>query len=102
MQTTFETPWPASTATERVDGELRRVPDPDQERRGDPGRAARGPLGLGRRMVVARALAAVLGAVLVVFAGWSVIGAVVVPRRVRSPLTRLVALSVRRGFQAVG
>ena len=42
-----------------------------------------------------------LGAVLVIFTGWSVIGTLVVPRRVRSALTRLVAVSVRRGFQLV-
>lgn len=52
-------------------------------------------------MVVVRALAAALGAVLVIFAGWSVIGTLVVPRRVRSALTRLVAVSVRHGFQIV-
>jgi hypothetical protein len=52
-------------------------------------------------MSVARALAAGVGAVIVIFAGWSVIGTLVVPRRVRSALTRLVAVSVRRGFQLV-
>ena len=52
-------------------------------------------------MVVVRVIAAALGAVLVMFTGWSVIGTLVVPRRVRSALTRLVAVSVRRGFQLV-
>src|SRR5580704_15285065 len=52
-------------------------------------------------MVVIRVLAAALGAVLVIFAGWSVIGTLVVPRRVRSALTKLVAVFVRRGFQLV-
>lgn len=48
-----------------------------------------------------RALAAAVGAVMVIFAGWSVIGTLIVPRRVRSALTRFVAVSVRRGFQLV-
>src|SRR5580658_4990522 len=52
-------------------------------------------------MVVVRVLAAALGAVLVIFTAWSVIGTLVVPRRVRSALTKLVAVSVRRGFQLV-
>src|SRR5271167_4328246 len=52
-------------------------------------------------MVVARALAAALGAALVIFVGWSVIGALVVPRRVRSVLIRVVAAAVRRSFQVV-
>ena len=50
-------------------------------------------------MVFVRALAAVVGAVVVIFTGWSVIGTLVVPRRVRNVLTRLVAVSVRRSFQ---
>jgi hypothetical protein len=52
-------------------------------------------------MVVVRTLAAALGVVLVIFAGWSVIGTLVVPRRVRSALTRLVAVSVRRVFKLI-
>ena len=52
-------------------------------------------------MVIVRALAAAFGALLVIYAGWSVIGTLVVPRRVRSALTRLVAVCVRRGFQLV-
>jgi hypothetical protein len=52
-------------------------------------------------MVAVRALAAALGAAIVIFAGWSVLGTLVVPRRVRSSLTRLVSVVVRRAFQLV-
>ena len=52
-------------------------------------------------MFVVRSLAAALGVVLVIVAGWSVVGTLVVPRRVRSVLTRLVAVSVRRVFQVL-
>ena len=45
--------------------------------------------------MVGRDLAAVVGALLVVASAWSVLGTVVVPRRIRSSLTRSVALSVR-------
>jgi hypothetical protein len=49
-------------------------------------------------MVVVRDLAAAVGALLIVVAGWSVIGTVVVPRRIRSLLTRAVAVSVNAAF----
>ncbi len=52
-------------------------------------------------MALVRALAAALGGVIVIFTGWSVIGALVVPRRVRSALTRFVSVSMRRSFQLV-
>ncbi|MGO8862226.1 MAG: hypothetical protein ACLQRH_15880 [Acidimicrobiales bacterium] len=52
-------------------------------------------------MVVGRDLAAVVGALLIVVAGWSVIGTLVVPRRIRSRLTRAVALSVNAAFHFV-
>src|SRR5580658_1600731 len=45
-------------------------------------------------MVVGRDLAAALGVLLIVAAGWSVIGTVVIPRRIRSRLTRIVAVVV--------
>src|SRR5579864_6338878 len=48
-----------------------------------------------------RDLGAALGAVLVIAAGWSVIGTVVVPRRVRSWLTRMVAKAVAAAFHVV-
>jgi hypothetical protein len=48
-----------------------------------------------------RDLAAVVGALLVIAAGWSVIGTVVVPRRIRSPITRAVAKSVNAVFHSV-
>jgi hypothetical protein len=52
-------------------------------------------------MVVGRDLAAVVGALLVISAAWSVIGTVVVPRRVRSRLARVVAVTVHGAFHFV-
>src|ERR1700734_3552502 len=52
-------------------------------------------------MVVGRDLAAVVGALLIVAAGWSVIGTVIVPRRIRSRLTRAVSLTVNAAFHFV-
>ncbi|MGA2519683.1 MAG: hypothetical protein ABSG81_02565 [Acidimicrobiales bacterium] len=52
-------------------------------------------------MVLGRDLAALLGALLLVATGWSVIGTVVVPRRIRSRLTRAVAVAVDRTFHFV-
>lgn len=52
-------------------------------------------------MSVGRDVAAVVGALLVVAAGWSVIGTVVVPRRIRSWITRGVALSIDWAFHHV-
>ena len=52
-------------------------------------------------MDVGRDLAAAIGALLVIAAGWSVIGTVVVPRRIRSWLTRMVARSVNAAFHFV-
>jgi hypothetical protein len=52
-------------------------------------------------MVVGRDLAAVVGALLILAAGWSVIGTVVVPRRVRSRLARVVAVTVHGAFHFV-
>jgi len=49
-------------------------------------------------MVVGRDLAAAVGAVLVIIAGWSVIGTVIVPRRIRSWLARVVAVGVNWVF----
>lgn len=48
-----------------------------------------------------RYLGAVLGALLVLSAGWSVIGTVVVPRRIRSLMTRMVATVVDAAFHLV-
>jgi hypothetical protein len=45
-------------------------------------------------MTLGRDLAAAVGVVLILTAGWSVIGTVVVPRRIRSRITRSVAVSV--------
>ncbi len=45
-----------------------------------------------------RDLAAAAGAALVVLAAWSVVGTLIVPRRVHSTLTRLVSGAVRRTF----
>jgi len=45
-----------------------------------------------------RDLAAAAGALLILATGWSVIGTVVVPRRIRSRLPRLVAISVDATF----
>ena len=52
-------------------------------------------------MVVGRDLAAAVGALLIVVAAWSVIGTVIVPRRIRSWLSRAVALSVQRAFHFI-
>ena len=52
-------------------------------------------------MVVGRDLAAVVGALLVISAAWSVIGTLVVPRRVRSRLARVVAVTVHGAFHFV-
>lgn len=52
-------------------------------------------------MVVGRDLAAAVGALLIVGAGWSVIGTVVVPRRVHSRLTRSVAAATDMTFHFV-
>jgi hypothetical protein len=52
-------------------------------------------------MVVGRDLAAAVGVVLIVVAGWSVIGTVVVPRRIRSRITRGVSISVDTIFHFV-
>jgi hypothetical protein len=52
-------------------------------------------------MVVGRDLAAAVGALLVVAAAWSVIGTVVVPRRIRSLLTRAVGVSLNAAFHFV-
>jgi hypothetical protein len=52
-------------------------------------------------MVVGRDLAAAVGALLIVAAGWSVIGTVVVPRRIRSRLIRAVALGLNAIFHFV-
>jgi len=49
-------------------------------------------------MVVGRDLAAVVGVLLIMVAGWSVIGTVVVPRRIRSKLTRAVSITVDTVF----
>jgi hypothetical protein len=51
-------------------------------------------------MDVGRDLAAVVGVLLIVAAGWSVIGTVVVPRRIRSWLVRGVARAVHVAFHA--
>ncbi len=52
-------------------------------------------------MTVGHDLAAAIGGILVVANGWSVIGTVVVPRRVRSLLTRSVATGVNAVFRTV-
>jgi hypothetical protein len=52
-------------------------------------------------MVVGRDLAAVAGAILIVLTGWSVIGTVVVPRRIRSWLPRSVAVAVDAIFHFI-
>ncbi len=52
-------------------------------------------------MVIGRDLAGVIGALLVIAAGWSVIGTLVVPRRIRSWLTRAVAITVNAAFHFV-
>jgi hypothetical protein len=52
-------------------------------------------------MGVGRDLAAAVGALLVIAAAWSVIGTVVVPRRIRSRLARAVAVTVHGAFHFV-
>ncbi len=52
-------------------------------------------------MVVGRDLAAAVGAFLIIATGWSVIGTVVVPRRIRSRLPRSVAIVVGTTFHFV-
>ena len=52
-------------------------------------------------MTVGRDLGAAVGAVLVVVTAWSVLGTVVVPRRVHSRLARGVGICVRAAFHAV-
>jgi hypothetical protein len=52
-------------------------------------------------MDIGRDVAAAVGAILIVVAGWSVIGTVVVPRRIRSWLTRSVGLSLDAVFHFV-
>jgi hypothetical protein len=52
-------------------------------------------------MVVGRDLAAAVGVLLIVAGGWSVIGTVVIPRRIRSRLIRPVAVAVDVVFHAV-
>ena len=52
-------------------------------------------------MAVCRDIAAVVGAILIAAGGWSVIGTVVVPRRIRSWLTRGVALPLNAAFHYV-
>src|SRR5271156_5389367 len=52
-------------------------------------------------MVVGRDLAAVVGGLLIVAAGWSVVGTLVVPRRIRSRLPRSVAIAVDACFHFV-
>src|SRR5580692_6712920 len=49
-------------------------------------------------MDIGRDVAAAVGAILIIAAGWSVIGTVVVPRRIRSWLTRAVGLSLDAAF----
>jgi hypothetical protein len=55
----------------------------------------------GWSMVVGRDLAAAVGAFLVIAAAWSVIGTLVVPRRIRSRLSRAVAIGVNGAFHFV-
>src|SRR5579862_9540576 len=52
-------------------------------------------------MALGRDLAALVGALAILATGWSVIGTVVVPRRIRSRLTRAVAIVVNATFHAV-
>jgi hypothetical protein len=52
-------------------------------------------------MGVGRDLAAAVGVLLIVVAGWSVIGTIVVPRRIRSRLIRALALGLNAVFHAV-
>jgi hypothetical protein len=52
-------------------------------------------------MLLGRDLAAAFGAILIIVAGWSVIGTVVVPRRIRSRLIRGLAIAVDTSFHFV-
>jgi hypothetical protein len=52
-------------------------------------------------MVVVRDLAAAGGALLIAITGWSVIGTVIVPRRIRGRLSRAVATTVNAAFHFV-
>jgi hypothetical protein len=52
-------------------------------------------------MAVGHGIAAVIGVFLIVAAGWSVIGTVVVPRRIRSRLARSVAIFVDAVFHSL-
>jgi hypothetical protein len=52
-------------------------------------------------MVLGRDLAAAAGALLILVTGWSVIGTIVVPRRIRSLLPRLVAMAVNATFHFI-
>jgi hypothetical protein len=52
-------------------------------------------------MLLGRDLAAGVGVLLIIVAGWSVIGTVVVPRRIRSRLIRGVAVTVDAAFHFV-
>jgi hypothetical protein len=52
-------------------------------------------------MDVVRDLAAAVGALLIIVAGWSVIGTVIVPRRIRSLLARALAMTVNAAFHFV-
>src|SRR5665213_3309247 len=52
-------------------------------------------------MVAVHDLAAAVGALLIVATGWSVIGTVVVPRRIRSRLPRAVAIAVDAIFHFI-
>jgi hypothetical protein len=52
-------------------------------------------------MLLSRDLAAAVGVLLIIVAGWSVIGTVVVPRRIRSRLIRGVAVVVDATFHFV-
>jgi hypothetical protein len=52
-------------------------------------------------MAFGRDLAALVGALLILATSWSVIGTVVVPRRIRSPITRALAITVDAAFHFV-
>jgi hypothetical protein len=52
-------------------------------------------------MALGRDLAGLVGALLILATGWSVIGTVVVPRRIRSPITKAVAIAVNATFHVV-
>ena len=52
-------------------------------------------------MSVVRVIAAVVGSAVVAYAGWSVIGTLIVPRRIHTPLIRVVAIGVRALFRVL-